>query len=262
MPSARCLPPQPRHGRPANPLRFWDLLSCCSFASFPCRSSDAARSSQHSFFGAELSPAEGKGELPGPSAGSCQTQAHLDAPRPSSSFFLVPNKAPCLSHTALGVPRKGDALSWTTPVRAGSQEGSSPLSSGSQPKHTSQPLPQTPVGPLQAQACRVWLQVMLDLSRITSRPNQARAEGLQHKSQPGKCSPPPQTLLYLSTGSCAPLEPHLQGPGAGVTAQGSVPRRTPALARARNPPAPLLLIATRARRITRSVFTQPNCCIM
>lgn len=188
------------------------------------------------------------------SPGRTQTQQLL--------FFLVPNEAPCLSHTALGVPRKGDALSWTTPVRAGSQEGSSPLSSGSQPKHTSQPLPQTPVGPPQAQACRVWLQVMLDLSHITSRPNQARAEGLQHKSQPGKRSPPSQTLLYLSTGSCAPLEPHLQGPGAGGTAEGSVPRRTPALARALNPPAPLLLIATRARRITRSVFTQPNCCIM
>lgn len=197
-----------------------------------------------------------------PQRGAVRPRLTRMHPDPAALFFLVPNEAPCLSHTALGVPRKGDALSWTTPVRAGSQEGSSPLSSGSQPKHTSQPLPQAPVGPPQAQACRVWLQVMLDLSRIISRPNQARAEGLQHKSQPGKRSPPSQTLLYLSTGSCAPLEPHLQGPGAGGTAQGSVPRRTPALARALNPPAPLLLIATRARRITRSVFTQPNCCIM
>lgn len=107
VPSARCLPPQPRQGRPANLPRVWDLLSCCSFASFPCHSSDAARSSQHSFFGAELPPAEGKGELPGPSAGSCQTQAHPDAPRPSSSFFWSLTKPPACPTRLWGCQGKG-----------------------------------------------------------------------------------------------------------------------------------------------------------
>lgn len=134
VPTARC--PQPRHGRPANLLRLWDLWGLLQLHLLSLRllTRRFLKSAAELFLGSALSPAEGKGELPGPSAGSCQTQAHPDTSRLSSplwrpaALFLSLTKPPACPtcHTSLGAPRKGDVLSWTPPVRAESWEGSSP----------------------------------------------------------------------------------------------------------------------------------------